>query len=121
MTKSDPRAWASWQDLGKAPPAPRTCLVAWRLQNFLPLLIPAYQNCLGQEAQVPVALAPEIHQDGDLLSHKLLAVPPLIPVCRVMCHPALQPQVGAGTPAPPTRGHGGCKWPALALLSHRAE
>lgn len=131
MTKSAPRAWASWQDMGKAPPAPRTCLAAQRLQNFPPLLVPANQNCLGRGvaggAQVPLPLAPEIYQDGDLLSYKLLAemgiptVPFLISVCRVTCHLALQPQVGTGTPAPPTRGHEGCKWSALALLSHQAE
>ena len=130
MTKSAPRAWASWQDTGKAPPAPRTCLVARRLQNFPPLLAPAHQNCLGPGwgwggVQVPVPLAPEIYQDGDLLSHKLLAemgTPTvLIPVCRVTCQLALQPQVGTGSLVPLTRGHGGCEWLALALLSHWAE
>lgn len=136
-TKSAPGAWTSWRDTGKAPPALRTCLVPWALQN---LPVPPHpcspELPRGGGAQAPVPLASETYQDGGLLSvtqatsrkgHSHRPVPHSClqgnNVCRSTGarHPALQPQAGAGTPDPPTGGLGGREQLALAPLSSWAE
>lgn len=109
-TKSAPGAWTSWRDTGKAPPALRTCLVPWALQNLPVPPHPCSPELPRGGGHKPLFPWPQKHTKTVVycLSHKPLAerdiptVLSLIPVCRVIT--CVAPWVPVTPPSNPRRG-----------------